>query len=258
MPRKKHQKGPWFWRVSIGAMFAVVFGLFTVVAFNQPPTLIAETGCKSDRQDPAHTIVLIDQSDPFSENDIEWVFELINDEAHSLPKYGRLTVLTPNAANPYAPNRVFSKCTPGSGTNANPITQNPKMIEAKWEETFHDPLLADVRIAMLDTRQDNSPLSEAVFAISDRADFQPDAEERRLVVVSDLMQHSSDFSFYKTGADYDAFLQSKLAEAFPRLEGVKVVSRVVPRQMYDLPMGEVKAFWRAYFAETGANYGTLN
>ncbi|MEO0786982.1 MAG: hypothetical protein AAFY10_14900, partial [Pseudomonadota bacterium] len=64
--------------------------------------------------------------------------------------------------------------------------------------------------------------------------------------------------FYRVGADYGAFRDSDLAEDLPRLEGVDVVARIVPRQMYDLPMGEVKAFWRAYFRETGAKYGSLN
>ena len=28
---------------------------------------------------------------------------------------------------------------------------------------------------------------------------------------------------------------------------MEVTARIVPREIYDLPMGEVKAFWRAYF-----------
>jgi hypothetical protein len=43
----------------------------------------------------------------------------------------------------------------------------------------------------------------------------------------------------------------------PGLEGVSVVARVVPRQEYALPLGEVKAFWQRWFKDTGAEYGSV-
>ncbi|MEL6662422.1 MAG: hypothetical protein AAFR33_05415 [Pseudomonadota bacterium] len=257
MPRSR-EKGPWFWRSMIGAMLASVLGLFAVAAFAAPPATMAETGCRMDRNDPAHTVVLIDQSDPFSPNDMDWVRQLIDEEARSLPKYGRLTVLMPNAARPFDPKVLHMTCSSGSPDRANPITSNPRMVADAFRKSFYEPLMADVDRALEDTRQPASPLSEALYAVGDRADFQKDARNRRLVIVSDLMQHSAEFSFYRVGADYGAFRDSDLAEDLPRLEGVDVVARIVPRQMYDLPMGEVKAFWRAYFRETGAKYGSLN
>lgn len=255
---RRRERGPWFWRTAIGGMLACVFGLFAIIAFNQPPTLLADTGCRADRKDPAHTILVIDQSDPFNPNDLDWVYEFVDAEARALPRFGKLSVLTPNAASPYEPKVIYVGCTPGSASDANPITQNPKMIEAAWENEFYKPLIAEVELAMTDTRQPSSPLAESVYAISDRADFQHGRDKRRIVLVSDLMQHSADFSFYKVGADYDAFLDTPLAETFPNMDNVEVVARIVPRQMYDLPMGEVKAFWRAYFAQAGAEYGSVN
>jgi hypothetical protein len=242
----------------IALMLGVVFALFAVVAFNQPPSLMADTSCRMDRKDPAHTIILIDQSDPFNPNDLDWVYEFVDAEARALPKYGRLTILTPNAANPYEPKRIHFACSPGSAAEANPIFQNPKMVEQSWQSEFYAPLLEQVETALLDTRQPSSPLVEAVYAVSDRADFQPGDTSRRLVLVSDLMQHSDGFSFYRAGADYEAFLGSDLARMPPRLDQVDVVARIVPRQIYDLPMAEVKAFWRAYFDEAGAQYGSVN
>ncbi|MEO0818630.1 MAG: hypothetical protein AAFX86_15160 [Pseudomonadota bacterium] len=257
MPRSR-DKGPWFWRGMIGAMVASVFGLFAVAAFAAPPATLAETGCRLDRNDPAHTVVLIDQSDPFSPNDMDWVRQLIDEEARSLPKYGRLTVLMPNAARPFDPKVLHMACSSGSPDKANPILSNPRMVADAFQKSFYEPLLSDIDRALEDTRQPASPLSEALYSIADRADFQSGKRNRRLVVVSDLMQHSDGFSFYRLGADYGAFRDSDLAQDMARLQGVDVVARIVPRQLYDLPMGEVKAFWRAYFCEAGADYGSLN
>ena len=258
MGRRRHTRGPWFWRGAIGAMLTGVFGLFALVAFSQPPAVMPENSCRVDRKDPAHTILLIDQSDPFNPNDMDWVRELVNDEARALPKYGKLSVMVPNAAEPYNPKVLYTSCSPGSAAAANPITQNPKMIEQAWQNKFYQPLVGTVEEALMDKEQPSSPLSEAIYSISDRADFQPQQAGRRVVMVSDLMQHSGGFSFYKMGADYDAYLESELAKTTPKLEGVDVVARVVPRQIYDLPVADVKGFWRAYFQDAGATYGSVN
>ena len=258
MARRRSTKGPWFWRGTIAAMLSGVFGLFALVAFSQPPATEAMTSCRLDRKDPAHTILLIDQSDPFNPNDMDWVRELVNEEARSLPKYGKLTVMVPNATDPYSPKVLYTSCSPGSAAAANPITQNPKMIEQSWQKKFYQPLEGAVEGALLDKEQPSSPLSEAIYSISDRPDFQPQQAGRRMVLVSDLMQHSDGFSFYRKGADYEAYLDSKLAETTPKLEGVNVVARIVPRQIYDLPMADVKGFWRHYFHDAGATYGSVN
>ena len=258
MARRRNEKGPWFWRSAIGAMLASVFGLFAVMAFNLPPALMADNSCRSDRKDPAHTIMLIDQSDPFTENDLGWVQEFVDAEARNLPRYGRLTVMTPNAADPYDPKVIFTKCSPGSAQDANPILSNPRMIEDTWRDTFFQPLSSEIQTALKDDRQPASPLSEALYAAADRADFQSGKASRRLILVSDLMQHSDEFSFYKTGANFNAFGETKLAGFIPAIEGVDVIARIVPRREYDLPLGEVKSFWRAYFREAGANYSSVN
>lgn len=257
MPRPR-ERGPWFWRSAIGAMLLSVVGLFSVAAFNSAPALDPATECRMDRRDPAHTILLIDQSDPFSENDLAWVDELIDAEARSLPRFGRLTVILPNSAQPFDPKVLYAHCSPGSVEDANPILQNPRMIDDTWREHFYQPLTNQVGETLKTTSQPSSPLFEALYAISDRADFQDNRENRRLVIVSDLMQHSDGFSFYRKGADLEAWSEVELSEQVPQMNGVDVVARIVPRQNYDLPMGEVKAFWRAYFDKTGASFGSTN
>ncbi|MEQ8559817.1 MAG: hypothetical protein RIB03_16015 [Henriciella sp.] len=255
---RAREKGPWFWRGMIGAMLASVFGLFALAAFSANPATTAETGCRMDRKDPAHTIVMIDQSDPFNPNDLGWVNEFIDSEARTLPRFGRLTVVTPNSDDPYDAKIVYSHCSPGSAEHANAFLQNPRMIEDTWRETFYKPLSTEIETALTDTRQPSSPLFEAVYSIADRADFQASRGDRRIILISDLMQHSEEFSFYRTGTDEAAFAETRLADQVPEMDGVEIVARVVPRQEYDLPMSEVKGFWRDYFARTGAEFSSVN
>lgn len=257
MPRAR-DKSPNFWRGVIAAMVLGILGLFAFIAFNAPPATAEETGCRVDRRDPAHTVLLIDQSDPFNPNDFGWVSEFMDAEARRLPKYGRLTVVTPNSASPYDPLAVYTKCSPGSVDDANPVLQNPRMIDDTWRETFYEPLKSSVEATLTDREQPSSPLGEAVFAVLDRADFQPGQPNRRFVIVSDLIQHSETFSFYRSGASFEGFSATRLAEEIPAMQGVEVVARIVPRQQYDLPMAEVKTFWASYFGEAGATWSSVN
>ena len=257
MPRPR-ERGPWFWRSAIGVMLVSVIGLFSVAAFNAAPALDPETECRADRKDPAHTVLLIDQSDPFSDNDLAWVDELIDAEARALPRFGRLSVVLPNSAQPFEPMTLYAHCSPGSIDDANPILQNPRMIDDTWREHFYAPLSETVSETLKTTSQPSSPLFEALYAVGDRADFQDNRENRRLVIVSDLMQHSDGFSFYREGADLAAYSDTSLARQLPAFDGVDVVARIVPRQEYDLPIGELKAFWRSYFDQTGATFGSTN
>lgn len=251
MPRRK-EKGPWFWRGAIALMLTSVFGLFAAAAMNEPPPVNGATNCRLDRLDPAHTVVLIDQSDPFAATDVDWVRALLEDEARQLPKYGRMTIIVPSSASPFDPKTVFSACSTGSAAGANPIFQNPRMIEQAWRTRFHAPMMAAADEVLIDTVAPSSPLLEAVYVLSGRADFQGQVPARRLIVVSDLMQHSKDFSMYRSGAVYEPFEASALNSRRPGLGGVEVVARIVPRPEYPLPLEEVKAFWKRWLEEADA------
>ncbi len=257
MARRKRERSPAFWRGSIALMVSSVFGLFAAVAMNRPPAVDLVTGCRLDRKDPVHTIILVDQSDPFNSTDLDWVYAFLDSEARALPEHGRLTLLVPNSGNPFDPSLVFSGCSPGSAAEANPIFENPGMIEQAWQARFYAPLKANVAGALVDTVAPSSPLIEAISTIADRPDFQPGGPARRLILVSDLIHHSKAFSMYRSGPDMEVLAASSLAESLPRLEGVDVVARIVPRQEYDVPIGDVKAFWRDWFARTGAIYGSV-
>lgn len=255
---RSREKGPWFWRGMIGAMLASVFGLFALAAFTAAPATVAETGCRMDRKDPAHTVLLIDQSDPFNPNDLGWVNEFVDNEARTLPRFGRLTVVTPNSADPYDAKIIYSHCSPGSADHANAFLQNPRMIEDTWRETFYEPMAKEIETALMDKRQPSSPLFEAVYSVADRADFQSSRGDRRIILISDLMQHSEEFSMYRSGTNKEAFSRTRIAGQMPQMSGVEIVARVVPRQEYDLPMSDVKAFWNDYFAQTGAQFSSVN
>ncbi|MCW5699602.1 MAG: hypothetical protein KIT00_07160, partial [Rhodospirillales bacterium] len=103
-----------------------------------------------------------------------------------------------------------------------------------------------------------SPIAEALTGIMDRADFQKSISSRKLVLVSDLLQNSSTYSFYRQSATWDSYQNSASGEAIPDMHGVVVVARIVPRRHYNLPITRLKTFWSRYFEAAGAVFEPVN
>ena len=207
----------------------------------RPPEVDLEN-CRIDGVLPAHTVVLIDQSDPFSDSDVEWAWQLIFDEAQALKKNGRLTVLGINSDDPDQGVEVFSRCSPGSPRNANPIYENPQFIRQDWEQKFEQFMRAEVSRLMLNSQSPVSPLVEHLRGIQRRADFRDAAENRKILIISDLYQNSNLYSMYDHGLNTSRFDAALDDAQFPDLTGVEVALFRVDRKR-QIRGSDLVAFW---------------
>ncbi len=231
------------WNFLFAAVLVCFAGIPIALAVTRPPATSAEN-CRLDGRLPAHTVVLIDQSDPFQEADVEWAWQLIFDEAQALRKHGRLTVMGINADNPDQGTIVFSRCSPGSPRRANPVFENPKFIQQDWEDKFQTSLQSRVADLILKNRSPVSPLIEHMRGIHRRTDFTDAVEERRIVLVSDLYQNSSTYSTYDSGLNQKRFEEAMYAIEFPNFEGVEVALFRVDRKR-SIRGADLIEFWQA-------------
>ncbi len=229
----------------VGLFFAAIF-YFVFVTRPEPSD---SRNCRIDGIVPAHTVVLIDQSDPFSRTDTDWTWNLVMDEARALPKHGRLTVFPIETETPGDLVASFGRCSPGSPANANPLYENPGDIRREWERDFEGDLRLTLENLMLQTSAPTSPLMEQIEGIIARYDFSSRNEGRRLIIISDLMQRSSYYSFYESGADWERFAATD--PSVPNLRGVEVAV-FVARRNSGLSEAELIGFWKKYFEAAGA------
>ena len=239
------------WMAVFGALLVCFVGIPVGLRLTKPP-LTDSMNCREDGNLPAHTVVLIDQSDPFDETDTEWVWQLIYDEAQSLKKHGKLTVIGINADDPDQGHEVFSRCSPGSPKTANPIFENPRFIKQDWQQRFERQMQANVADLMLKRLSPFSPLIEHFKGIERRSDFRKNISERRIVVISDLYQHSSLYSMYDSGLNANQFDQASSNLEFPKLEGIEFALFRVDRQR-KLRGSELISFWKEFLMENGAD-----
>ncbi len=236
--------------VAIAILLSIIGGIIWWY-FTNRPAAVEENGCRRDGLTPAHTIVLIDQSDPFSTDDIDWVNKLLDDQARGLPQYSLITVMG-LTGEPYKLKVVPSLCSPGSPNQVNSLTGNVNLVDLNWGDNFQKPLYSKAREIMEAPSEARSPIAEAIDSIARRSDFSPKQPGRRLLIISDMIQNSAATSFFRGELSFSNFLKTSPGQELPDLRGVEVTTHLVRRHTVPIDRDRIRSFWTAYAGATGA------
>lgn len=230
---------------------ALIALVFAGLALRPPPTDEASL-CRTDAPLAAHTIILIDATDRLEARHRRKLEAVAAQERARLGQYDRLTLMRINARSPQEPRILFSKCLPLPPDQANPWTQNPRQAQAQWDSEFGEALDAALRSAQAAGPNRASPILAGLRAVAADPEFGAEIPRRRLVLVSDLLEHNPQgFSLYAANADYAAWLRSGAEPA----DLAQVDVRVVPIDRPDHSARQANArdaFWTTYFDATNA------
>jgi len=234
------------------AVLAII-GVGVALYLSRTPKLDLASGCPVDQQvPPEHTVVLIDQTDPLTPRQIDYAKSLILAEYDRLKPEGKLTISSIRA-DVGADDHDFSRCRVQRGADVSDVTANPEMIEAQFRHTVGDALndyLNSLRHAPTAPR---SPIIETIDAALDAPDFGPTVKDRRLAIISDMAQNSSELSEYKgpgSGLDPSPRVRDELSRD---MHGVAVRIHYVRRPALSaIQTPEQRAFWLDWFRRQGA------
>lgn len=234
--------------ILIGAVMLALGAFGAAAYFLRPPPTDAETLCRTDAAIRAHTIVLVDSTDRLQARHRRKLAAVLAQERARLSQYDRLTIMRLNARNPQEPAILFSRCLPRPPEQANPLFENARHAQARWDEAFADALDRALRSAQSGGGQRASPIIAGLRAVAADPDFGAEIPQRRLVLVSDLLEHQpGSFSLYAAGADFNLWRAQTPTEP-PDLSAVDI--RVVPidRPEQAQRQGEaISGFWPAFF-----------
>ena len=237
----------------IGAVMCVLAGLAAAAYLTRPPPTDAATLCRTDATITAHTIVLVDATDKLEPRHRRKLRAVLDQERARLSQYERLTIMRLNVRRPQEPVVLFTKCLPRPPEQINPLFENARRAQARWDESFADALDRALRSAQSGGGARASPILAGMRALGADPDFGGELPRRRLVLVSDLLEHDPQgFSLYVSNADYSAW---RAASPFgpPDLSGVAV--RVIPLDRPEHAEHQafaVQHFWPDYFDASGA------
>lgn len=235
------------------AGLAVVAALFGLAAYITRPAPIGPDGCALDEISPvAHTIILLDETDPYTPVEVEYAKALISAEYLRLAPQQKLTVrfIDPD---PALAKRTLSRCRVRLGKNVNPAFGNPQMVQAQFRRIAGDEIERFTNSLATVPAGRFSPILEAVDEAVESPDFGLNVPVRRLVVLSDMAQNSSVFSQY--GGHAGSKLSQDVRNSVDRdqLKGVQVRIHYLRRPaLSHLQSPTHRQFWLDWFRSNSA------
>lgn len=217
------------------------------------PKELMKNMCPSDGP-IGHYVLLVDKTDPLSFTQKQALSVILRELVEKRIPEGYLFsvfLLGEDFKENAAP--VIELCNPGNGSDKSEFTANLKKLRQQYEERFVEPLLKQSD-ALLGTQPAKaSPIFEMMQLVGINAFRKHDVKgERRLIVMSDMLQNTSQFSMYKGPVDYVAFADTNYGKK------TQVELRDVEVELHYLmntPQLQTKRnlkFWEDYFSKAGA------
>ena len=173
------------------ATLGVLFVVFVPTLYDRtridPVTL-----CSDDRL-IHHTVIVIDTSDPLSAGQADAMASVLRDVRDGLLAGQRLSVFRlDGSAGAGLSKPLFSKCKPKLGREANWLMENAAFLQNRYLAAFVRPL-EDVIAAETasNVHEERSPIAEAISDVPYQDGFSRRVASRKLIVFSDMLQHSS-------------------------------------------------------------------
>jgi hypothetical protein len=210
--------------------------------------------CNAEAPLPVHEVWFIDATDALTPSELAALGQVVSRRMAALPAGGKLSIVTLQREGKETAARVaFSLCKPPDGSGANPLTENRRLLEKHYHAAFAGPLHAALETLAHTGDADTSPILETLYTVL--LAFEAGARERRLLLVSDLLEYSSLGNFYRAGYRWDALKEAPRIQAMQgrlRHVDVTVLLRTTARTRIHQHRQHA-AFWHAYMRHAGVD-----
>ncbi|QUS38080.1 hypothetical protein RPMA_03835 [Tardiphaga alba] len=201
------------------------------------------------------SVVLVDTSDDLPAATGREVRGILDDLVSGLPANHLLEIRVLDIAQ-YRSKALFSRCNPGDGSGLSEWTDNPRMARSRWEESFRKPAADAVRNSLASAKAASSPIMAALqdVAIDRFSSERTRSLPKRLIVISDMIEHTRDYSQYPRAGDpgYARFRQSPAYTKYrTSLHGARVTIDYVTRPSVMPDAGKHAEFWSTWVKDNG-------
>jgi hypothetical protein len=236
--------------------FVLVLGIIGGVAYymaSRQAGLDKESLCPASG--PAgHYVLLVDKTDPLTFTQKEaFTVTLQQFVVKRIPEGYLLSVFVLGEDFKETAKPLIERCNPGNGQDKSEFTENVRQLKKQYEAGFLEPLLKQSD-ALLGTQPAKfSPIFEMMQLVAINGFRKHDVKgPRRLVVMSDMLQNTPQFSMYKGPVDYSTFAASPYGQKTQfELRGVDVEIHYLMNSPQLQTKRNLK-FWEDYFDKAGA------
>lgn len=244
--------------VAMAAVSAVVALVYLSVS-QRPPVYDEDTLCLVSEPPSSVLAIVIDGTDVIpaviAQKAISGIKEAVNRAAPNT--LVNLYTISASAGESMSP--AVSLCKPRDGSDADELTECPGCMETRFEARFERPVAGILDSLMNAEPANQSPILESIKgAVVDSFVGVDSGIRKELLIVSDLLQNSSFYSFYggvPSVEDFETALVSEGIGSMDLLEA-EVHFLVVPRQRSADSFKEVAWFWRQFLTNQNAGPGS--
>lgn len=248
--RRRERRQVGWWALIVVTLVGLVVAVVLLREF-RPPAIDETTLCPKETGPVAGIGILLDLTDPLSQIQHARLREILK-TAIADAKVGTLFAMGAVRTDPVRWGAKFKLCKTLEGKEANDLYQNPRLVQDRYENEFRRPFDSVLEEMLATNAADRSPIMESLQALlASTPDFLDAEYPRRILIVSDLLQHSASFSFYR-GETWQTFIRSPDSQRQARnMNGIDVTIYRVPRVSARLKNADVEDFWANYFDRAG-------
>lgn len=206
-------------------------------------------------------IVLLDMTDSYSYIQISDIKLRIENLIRSLPEGEQLKVYFLKDIVDETVKPAITICNPGRGEGKSYLYSNPKLIEKKWEDQFYKPLKNTINAISDGKTYSTSPIIEIIQLIN-ILEFKShinDFGKNKLIIISDMIQNSKEYSFFRNDVDIKRFNQSTYFDKYKsNMMNFEVDLMFIRRTKYkELQSQRQVDFWINYFTIQNAEINKI-
>lgn len=255
----RDKQGMWI----IGGVILLCFAVFGSLYFRKTNAPISDSvGCAlMDKQTPRRvpvpqTMFLIDQSEYLTKTQQDYVKTFSLSILGEMATGEKVSLYTFSKGEDYAITPKLTLCKPDA--EANGIYENERKKRRAWQDGFLRPLIAELDKNLTTEVGFESPIVESIRSVSRSKEIEPWNKRKQLIIVSDFLQHTVEFSQYRQPLSFDAWRSRYWDSLGTNLAGWDVqIIYLLRRKDARLQDNFHREFWQQYFYTAGATLKRL-
>lgn len=250
---KRRDTMMWVAGVALLIVTAAVVAWVVYTQVSRDPPLDKVTMCPASGP-LGHIVLLVDKTDPLNFTQRQ-AFSLAMKELveTKVPEGHLLSVFVLGERFEQSALPIIELCNPGSDVGKSELSANLKRLRRQYEERFVRPLEDAAKALVAEEPAKASPIFEMLQLVGING-FRKHAVKgpKRLVLVSDMLHNTPQFSMYAGPAEFELFestdyakrTQSELRDVSVELHYLMTTPRLQTRRN--------QVFWERYFERAGA------
>jgi hypothetical protein len=240
--------------IAAGVIGAAVIGVVAAVYHarsTRTPEPDAQTLCPASGP-LGHIVVLVDRSDPMNFTQRKAFSVAYRELVTQVPRGHLLSLYALGDDFKSTAEPLVEVCHPGDGSDVKEFDDNPAKRRRAYEQKYLKPLLDREEELVTQTPGKASPILEMI-QLAGITGFRKHrvAGDKRLVIVSDMIQHTPQMSMYRAVPDYAGFSQTPYGvKSRGDLQDVKVEFRMLMNTPA-IQNERLLDFWKSYIRQSG-------